>query len=57
MDVKYDPSDYIRVLKLASTPEWEEFSMVAKIAGAGIFLIGFLGFVIFAIMSFIPGAA
>jgi protein transport protein SEC61 subunit gamma-like protein len=57
MDVKYDPSDYIRVLKLASTPEWEEFSMIAKIAGAGIFLIGFLGFVIFALMSFIPGAA
>jgi protein transport protein SEC61 subunit gamma-like protein len=57
MDVKYDLSDYVRVLKLASTPEWEEFSMVAKIAGAGIFLIGFLGFVIFAIMSFIPGAA
>lgn len=57
MDVKYDLSDYIRVLKLASTPEWEEFSMVAKIAGAGIFLIGFLGFVIFAIMSFLPGAA
>jgi protein transport protein SEC61 subunit gamma-like protein len=57
MDVKYDPSDYVRVLKLASTPEWEEFSMIAKIAGAGIFLIGFLGFVIFALMSFIPGAA
>ncbi|AEN05070.1 protein translocase SEC61 complex subunit gamma [Halolamina sp.] len=57
MDVKYDLSDYIRVLKLASTPEWEEFSMVAKIAGAGIFLIGFLGFVIFAVMSFLPGAA
>jgi protein transport protein SEC61 subunit gamma-like protein len=57
MDVKYDPTDYIRVLKLASTPEWEEFSMVAKIAGAGIFLIGFLGFVIFALMSFLPGAA
>jgi len=57
MDVKYDLSDYVRVLKLASTPEWEEFSMVAKVAGAGIFLIGFLGFVIFAIMSFLPGAA
>ncbi|MEF8801888.1 MAG: protein translocase SEC61 complex subunit gamma [Halolamina sp.] len=57
MDVKYDPSDYIRVLKLASTPEWEEFSMIAKIAGAGIFLIGFVGFVIFALMSFLPGGA
>ncbi|NHX35658.1 MULTISPECIES: protein translocase SEC61 complex subunit gamma [Halolamina] len=57
MDVKYDLSEYIRVLKLASTPEWEEFSMVAKVAGAGIFLIGLLGFLMFAIMSFIPGGA
>jgi protein transport protein SEC61 subunit gamma-like protein len=56
MDVKYDLSEYVRVLKLASTPEWEEFSMVAKISGAGIFLIGFLGFLMFAVMSFVPGA-
>lgn len=55
MDVKYDLSSYVRVLKLASTPEWDEFSMIAKIAGAGIFLIGFLGFLIFAFMSFVPG--
>lgn len=55
MDVKYDLSSYVRVLKLASTPEWDEFSMIAKIAGAGIFLIGFLGFLIFAVMSFLPG--
>ena len=57
MDVKYDLSSYVRVLKLASTPEWDEFSMIAKIAGAGIFLIGFLGFLIFAFMSFVPGGA
>jgi protein transport protein SEC61 subunit gamma-like protein len=57
MDVKYDLSAYVRVLKLASTPEWDEFSMIAKIAGAGIFLIGFLGFLIFAFMSFVPGGA
>ncbi|WP_224447485.1 protein translocase SEC61 complex subunit gamma [Haloprofundus salilacus] len=55
MDVKYDIASYVRVLKMASTPEWEEFSQIAKIAGAGIFLVGFLGFVIFAVMSFIPG--
>lgn len=57
MDVKYDLSAYVRVLKLASTPEWEEFSMIAKIAGAGIFLIGFLGFLIFAFMTLMPGGA
>ncbi|QCJ47596.1 MULTISPECIES: protein translocase SEC61 complex subunit gamma [Haloprofundus] len=55
MDVKYDIASYVRVLKMASTPEWEEFSQIAKIAGIGIFLVGFLGFVIFAVMSFIPG--
>jgi len=55
MDVPYDLNSYIRVLKLASTPSWNEFSQVSKIAGAGILLIGFIGFVIFAIMSVIPG--
>ncbi len=55
MDVKYNLSEYVRVLKLASTPTWEEFSQVSKIAGAGVFLVGFLGFLIFAIMSFLPG--
>jgi len=55
MKVPYDLNSYIRVLKLASTPSWNEFSMVSKIAGAGIILIGFIGFVMFAIMSLIPG--
>ncbi|SHH15713.1 protein translocase SEC61 complex subunit gamma [Halobaculum gomorrense] len=55
MDVKYDLTSYVRVLKLASTPSWEEFSQISKIAGAGIFLVGFLGFVIFAVMSVVTG--
>jgi protein transport protein SEC61 subunit gamma-like protein len=55
MDVKYDLSSYRRVLELASTPSWEEFSQVSKVAGAGIFLVGLLGFLIFAVMSFLPG--
>jgi protein transport protein SEC61 subunit gamma-like protein len=55
MEVPYDLSSYIRVLKLASTPSWEEFSQVSKIAGAGIFLVGIIGFLIFAIMSVLPG--
>ena len=56
MDVKYDVSSYRRVLELASTPSWDEFSQVALIAGAGIVLIGILGFVMFATMTVIPGA-
>ncbi|ADQ68054.1 protein translocase SEC61 complex subunit gamma [Halogeometricum borinquense] len=55
MDVKYDLNSYVRVLKKASTPSWDEFSQIGLIAGAGIFLIGFMGFVIFALMSFLPG--
>jgi len=50
-----DLSSYVRVLKLASTPSWTEFSQVAKIAGAGIILVGILGFMIFLFMSFVPG--
>ena len=55
MDVKYDLASYVRVLKMASTPSWNEFSQVSKVAGAGVFLVGLLGFIIFAVMSFLPG--
>jgi protein transport protein SEC61 subunit gamma-like protein len=55
MEVPYDLASYVRVLKLASTPSWNEFSQVSKIAGAGILLVGLLGFLIFALMSFLPG--
>jgi protein transport protein SEC61 subunit gamma-like protein len=57
MDVKYDLNSYVRVLKLASTPSWGEFSQVGLIAGAGVILVGFLGFVIFALMTVVPGGA
>jgi protein transport protein SEC61 subunit gamma-like protein len=55
MNTPKDLSSYVRVLKLASTPSWNEFSQVAKIAGAGIALVGILGFIIYTIMFFIPG--
>ena len=56
MDIKLDLTSYVRVLKLASTPSWEEFSQISKIAGAGILLVGLLGFLIFLVMSVLPGA-
>ena len=55
MDVKYDLGSYTRVLRLASTPAWEEFSRIALIAGAGIVLIGVIGFIIHAVMVAVPG--
>jgi protein transport protein SEC61 subunit gamma-like protein len=51
MDVPLELSAYTRVLRLASTPSWEEFSQIAKIAGAGILLIGLIGFIIFLVMG------
>jgi protein transport protein SEC61 subunit gamma-like protein len=54
MDVPYNVSAYTRVLKLASTPSWEEFSRVALVAGAGIGLIGTVGFLIFLVMDVVP---
>jgi len=50
MDVPLDLTSYVRVLKMASTPAWDEFSQVAKIAGAGILLLGLIGFLIASIM-------
>ncbi|AGB31883.1 preprotein translocase subunit SecE [Natrinema mahii] len=55
MDVPYDLTSYVRVLKMATTPTTEEFLQVSKIAGAGIFLVGLVGFIIGAIMLFISG--
>lgn len=55
MDVPLKLTSYVRVLKLASTPSWTEFSQVAMIAGAGIALVGFIGFTIFLIMTVLPG--
>lgn len=57
MNIPTDLSSYIRVLKLASTPSREEFSQVSLVAGAGIVLVGLLGFVIFVVMKFLPGGA
>ncbi|EMA42953.1 protein translocase SEC61 complex subunit gamma [Halobiforma nitratireducens] len=57
MDVPYDLTSYVRVLKMATTPTTNEFLQVSKIAGAGILLVGFIGFVIGAIMLVLTGGA
>ncbi|SFC43165.1 protein transport protein SEC61 subunit gamma [Halobiforma haloterrestris] len=55
MDVPYDLSSYVRVLKMATTPTTNEFLQVSKIAGAGILLVGLMGFLIGAIMLVLTG--
>lgn len=48
-------SQYRRVLEYATTPDKEEFKQVSIVAALGIILIGFIGFGIFLLMSFLPG--
>ena len=55
MDVPYDLTSYVRVLKMATTPTREEFMQVAKIAGLGILFVGFIGFLIGTIMMLLTG--
>lgn len=57
MEIPKDITSYVRVLKLASTPSMDEFSQVSLVAGAGIVLVGMLGFIIFVIMTIVPGGA
>jgi len=48
-------SEYLRVLKLTRKPSREEFTVIAKVAGAGILLIGFIGFIIYLLITVMPG--
>jgi len=47
--------EYIRVLKLTRKPSKEEFLVIAKVAGAGILLVGFIGFIIYILITVMPG--
>ncbi len=47
-------SEYTRILKLARKPTREEFIMIAKVAGAGILLIGAVGFLIYLVLTEMP---
>lgn len=46
-------NEYKRVLKIAQKPDMDEFSMSAKITGAGIILIGAIGFVFYLMQNLI----
>ena len=49
-------SEYVRILKLSRKPTKDEFMMIAKVAGAGILLIGFIGFLIYLVLTEMPQA-
>ncbi len=47
--------EYRRVLKIAEKPDREEFEMSAKVTGAGIILIGMVGFIFYMASNLLPG--
>ena len=47
--IKKALKQYIRVLKITSKPDMEEFKMSAQVTGIGILLIGAIGFLIYLI--------
>lgn len=46
--------EYIRVLKINKKPDREEFMNAAKVTGAGMLLIGFIGFIFYLVSTLLP---
>ena len=46
--------EYMRILRLTKKPTGEEFSTIAKVAGAGILIIGAMGLLIYLVMDVLP---
>lgn len=53
-DAKKKLNEYIRVLKITQKPGREEFEMSAKVTGAGMIIIGVIGFVFYLIANLVP---
>jgi protein transport protein SEC61 subunit gamma-like protein len=53
-EISFDLKEYWRVFKLTRKPTREEFKTIAKVSGAGILLIGFIGFVIYLLLTELP---
>lgn len=52
--IEHKINEYRRVLRIANKPDREEFVMSAKITGAGMILIGAIGFVFYLIQNLLP---
>lgn len=53
-DISKNLKAYLRVLKLTKKPSREEFLMIARVAGAGILVVGFVGFIIYVLLTEMP---
>lgn len=51
---KFKLNEYIRVLKISKKPGRDEFEMSAKVTGAGIVIIGVIGFVFYLLANLLP---
>lgn len=47
-------NEYKRVLQISTKPDREEFEMAAKVTGAGMIIIGIIGFVMYMISTLLP---
>ncbi len=45
---------YSRILKMARKPRRDEYVKILEISGAGLLLIGFLGFTIYLLFKYVP---
>lgn len=47
-------NEYIRVLRISQKPDREEFEMSAKVTGAGMLIIGLIGFIFYLLANLLP---
>lgn len=53
-DLKKKLNEYTRVLRISKKPDREEFEMSAKVTGAGMLIIGLIGFIFYLLANQLP---
>ena len=53
-DIQAKLREYLNVLKMARKPDREEFLTTTKISIAVMFVVGFIGFIIYILMEILP---
>lgn len=53
-DLKKKLNEYVRVLRIARKPDREEFEMSSKVTGAGMVIIGLMGFIFYLLANQLP---
>jgi len=54
LDIKNRIQNYMRVLKVAKKPSWNEFIESSKICLAGLIVVGLIGFIIYLLSIISP---